>query len=427
MATRNIIPEASYPLDYRKEDALALATFIKNHESICLVAIKKVGISNFLRFFFYHPEVKEKYFGKEAKNFLFIYADLNDLPEVSAQSFWLLVSKRIWEAVMESDFPKDLRKEIDKIFLNSITFKDALVTFDNLRKMAQHICRQTNLSLVLFLVRFDRLKPVFGNSFFTNLQSLYDGVKSRLIYITTSVRPIKDLYPEVFSAISVATLAHVYYLPPAQKQDIERITEYLGLTKTKREEIIKLGGGHIMLTRLLAMAWQQGTRLEPENLVSDERISFACEEIWENLSQEERQFLKATLRGERKAIPKEVEFLFKTGVLSEDKKSFSFFSPLFKSWVEKNHQDKETTYLKNEFTQKEKLLWELLLAKKEEIVDREGVVAAVWPEYAQSEDLAVSDWAIDRLVSRLRKKLKTKEENYRVITLRGRGFKLAAA
>jgi DNA-binding winged helix-turn-helix (wHTH) protein len=70
------------------------------------------------------------------------------------------------------------------------------------------------------------------------------------------------------------------------------------------------------------------------------------------------------------------------------------------------------------------LLWNFLVSKKEEIVDREGVIAAVWPEYIRSEDLAVSDWAIDRLAARLRKKLKTRGDNYKLITLRGRGYKL---
>ena len=53
--------------------------------------------------------------------------------------------------------------------------------------------------------------------------------------------------------------------------------------------------------------------------------------------------------------------------------------------------------------------------------EREDFIDAVWPEYAEA---GVSDWAIDRLVARVRNKLKTQEIDYEIQTIITRVYKL---
>jgi DNA-binding response OmpR family regulator len=45
----------------------------------------------------------------------------------------------------------------------------------------------------------------------------------------------------------------------------------------------------------------------------------------------------------------------------------------------------------------------------------------VWPEY---EEFGVSDWTIDRLIARLRAKLKQQQSTYTIVTVKTRGYKL---
>jgi DNA-binding winged helix-turn-helix (wHTH) protein len=45
----------------------------------------------------------------------------------------------------------------------------------------------------------------------------------------------------------------------------------------------------------------------------------------------------------------------------------------------------------------------------------------VWPEV---EELGVSDWAIDRLVARVRNKLKLQKSGFEIQTIKTRGYKL---
>ena len=67
------------------------------------------------------------------------------------------------------------------------------------------------------------------------------------------------------------------------------------------------------------------------------------------------------------------------------------------------------------------MLFQLLLEKPNEITEREDIVEKVWPEY---QEYGVSDWSIDRLVARLRNKLKQQKVGYEIQTIRTRGYKL---
>jgi len=55
------------------------------------------------------------------------------------------------------------------------------------------------------------------------------------------------------------------------------------------------------------------------------------------------------------------------------------------------------------------------------ICDRDAIIYNVWPEYSES---GISDWAIDRLVARVRKKLKRMNSEFSIKTIRTRGFML---
>ena len=47
----NGVIEASYPITFRQNEARVLGEHLKNRHSVVLIGMKRVGISNFLRFF----------------------------------------------------------------------------------------------------------------------------------------------------------------------------------------------------------------------------------------------------------------------------------------------------------------------------------------------------------------------------------------
>ena len=73
-------------------------------------------------------------------------------------------------------------------------------------------------------------------------------------------------------------------------------------------------------------------------------------------------------------------------------------------------------------TRKEHLLFSLLESQIGHICEREKIIEIAWPEY---KEFGVSDWAIDRLVARVRVKLREQKSPYEIVTVRTRGYKLA--
>lgn len=412
---KNIIPEASYPLSYREKDSAALASLIKRHESVCLVAMKKVGISNFVRYFFYHPSIKKRYFGNKKNKYLFVFSDLNNLLEITKKSFWMFILKRFYEQIKRSDFEMKIKKEIEGLYKSASGCGDVFLYFDNLKKSFESLVSQTDCYVVLILLRFDRLLPILDKDFFINLQSLLDAVKFHLTYLTTSVRPLPELCSEIFKGAYISTFAHSHFVKPAKAEEMRLISSYFKLTQNYcqkinseiKDKILELGGGHNMLTRLIGISFSESRerRVAVDNLLSDERILLALEEIWEYLTVAEQNFLTRLVEGEKIRTTSEVNYLFKTGILKDDGRQFLFFSPLFKEYVLRK-LGVSPGELQKEFTKKESLLLDLLLKSKEKVCGRDEIIDAVWPEYKVSDDLAVSDWAIDKLVWRLRKKLK---------------------
>jgi DNA-binding response OmpR family regulator len=96
------------------------------------------------------------------------------------------------------------------------------------------------------------------------------------------------------------------------------------------------------------------------------------------------------------------------------------FSPLFNYYLEQRQISKNNGS-GVELSRKENLLFTYLKGKIGIICEREEIIQAVWPEV---EELGVSDWAIDRLVARLRVKLKSQDVKFEIQTVKTRGYKM---
>src|SRR3954467_8509647 len=103
--------ESAYPLSFRQEDAKALGEHLHHRHPVDLIGMKRVGISNFLRYFLYHDGVKEKFISNEEQH-LFIPVDLNDLVERELYAFWTLTFKRVIDVVEDSELSQELKEKI---------------------------------------------------------------------------------------------------------------------------------------------------------------------------------------------------------------------------------------------------------------------------------------------------------------------------
>ncbi len=421
--------EVNYPFDFRKDETKKLASAINNRRNVVLTGMKRVGISNFLRYFLYHPGINEKYL-KSEKHF-FIPVDLNDLVEREIYPFWVLTFKRISDSVENSNLPLEIQKQVEEYFLDSIQSQDLFLTIENLRKSLVFITEKGYLPTIFFL-RFDRIKDATTHDFFANFQGLIDATHRKLSYVFTSDRTLDYLVPEVFTKQSVSVFADNHYIKPAEKQDTKIIFEssvnesHLSLKPGLTQELLKYVDGHTqyLLFALIAIGEQSKPIDETELfdfLKNDERISLQSEELWESLSPKEQEIL-IKVAGREKLIAEEIknaDYLINTGFFEQ--KTNKIFNPIFEHFVKSKSEERKKEKNASELSKKELLLLNFLEANKNEICEREAIIEAVWPE---AEEIGVTDWAIDRLIARLRAKMNSQKKNYEIVTVKTRGYKL---
>lgn len=427
--------EASYPLSFREEEASVLGQHLRQRRSVVLIGMKRVGISSFLRFFLYHKGVIDKYF-REREKHLFIPVDLNDLVERELFPFWTLTLKRVVDSIEKIDIDPSIKKHIEGLFLDSIQSQKMFLTIDSLRKSLV-LLAEAGITPTLFFIRFDRVRDALTPEFFSNLQGLKEATHQKLAYVFTGYRNLPTLAPAVFSKAGLSVFSADLYIRPAQKKDTQVILQTyakrygLKLPQNVKENLFDVVDGYVQYLQLSLIVLQEnkehldGKSGLFDKLVSDERIMLQSEELWESLEGREQEVLLKASRGKRVLDRERVDasYLWETGFIVEKDGKKSIFSGLFESFLKKQEKKKKDKTSWQEFTKKEKALFSFLERNLDKVCEREDIIEAVWPEV---ESFGVSDWAIDRLVARVRGKLKEKASEYEIQTVKTRGYKLIA-
>lgn len=425
--------EALYPISFRKEEAELLGRHLAHRDSVELIGMKRVGISNFLRFFLYHKNVSKTYIHPDQKH-MFIMVDLNDLIETEILPFWRLTLKRIVDAVNQQEGMESIKDSVNELFLRSIQIQDLLFTIDTVRDILMQVVR-SEYQPTIFFIRFDRLRRVVTPELFSNLQGIVDSSSQKLAYVFTSYRELSQLSPEVFQKQDLATFSHKIYLKPAHASDMEIIMQTLlkkynfELEPAIKRTLIKNCGGHVQLLQLSLIITNEllkDTGHPPSNFIQkimeEERVTLQSEELYETLTNVEQNALmkiyqNAELSEEEN---KEAEYLFNTGYI-ESNGTQHLFSPFFEAYLENMHRYHKKAKVAVGLTKKEQMLYDVLKAHENEICERDDIIEAVWPE---CNEIGVSDWALDRLVSRLRSKMKQQDDPGEIQTIKTRGFKM---
>lgn len=429
--------EQTYPENFRVDLTKELTQHLNKRNSVVFIGMRRVGISNYLRFFLYHKKINAK-FSNNPKH-LFIPVDLNDLVERTVFPFWVLTLKRISDSVTSGDFDPKTKKYIEALFLDGIQSKSLFLLIENIKKALNKILSE-GVYPTIFFIRFDRISEAATAEFIANLEGIKDATNNKLAFVFTTARGLNSVSPKVFSHTSLSLAESEIFLGPASETDLEIISDAyikrfgLHISEEIERELINLTGGYIQYLQLALITLNEpDTHIKtPKDLfkflLEDERINLQSEELWEDLNSSEQQILLKVLNKEslrdksldQKLNDKDLrdgKYLFDSGFLTP---GYKIFSPLFTEFLRSKNGKGEGSSGKVELSKKEHLLFSYLKENLGEICEREAIIEAVWPE---EEALGVSDWAIDRLVARLRKKIK-EEGEFEIVTIKTRGFKL---
>src|SRR3989344_5262376 len=289
----NGVVEGNYPISFRKDDCLTLGKDLDHRRSVVLIGMKRVGISNFLRFFLNNENVAKTYIGGKETH-VFIPVDLNDLVEREVSPFWILTLKRISDAVDKISLKKETKKKIDSLFLDSIQSQDLFLTIDSVRRVLVELVRNGFLPTIFFN-RFDRIKDAVTPEFFSNLHGLRDAAGHKLSYVFTSYRSLDVLSPNVFTKASLSVFSKNLYIKPAKEEDTKTILKTykerykLSFSSSNEQALFDIVDGYVQYLQLaLIHLHERQTPLNGkeeifEVLLKDERIALQSEELWESL------------------------------------------------------------------------------------------------------------------------------------------------
>jgi len=199
-----------------------------------------------------------------------------------------------------------------------------------------------------------------------------------------------------------------------------------------KEKIVDNCGGHTWLLKETMRILRDEPKAHLDKAFVSEAMNVRLEQIYHGCSEIEQKVIRAIVEG--KSIIGELEkhsfnYLKKIGLVTGDKLSILLLENYIRQYLPKifmvindNKIVLNDVNVDSNFSKKEKHALKILLNRKGFIITRDEMSKAIWPINTEDQ---YSDWAIDRIIARLRNKLQELGLPKTTIqTLRNRGYLL---
>lgn len=235
-------------------------------------------------------------------------------------------------------------------------------------------------------------------------------VSGELADITAITKPNYDIYSLIVSHVIYMSLfdedESLYILNKGLK-DIS-----LKLDDSYKEVILKLSGGHAGLLKALLRLVALDTDTFSDNaLLKHMEIKTLLLKLWNSMSVETQ---KECIKNDKYIN----DYLVNSHMKNKNGK---WFSDLFKKFVKDLDSVLDNNDIETSLTFQELQVYKLLVNQIDTVVTRDQIAQCIWK--TEWED-KYSDWAIDKLLSQLRKKLSNKKA-FSIKTVYGKGFILS--
>ena len=438
--------ESLYPADTRFAEVEKILNFIKEGSSCQIVGVPGAGRSNLLNLLAYNRNVRIKHVGEEKQaQFHSVYlnfAEIRKRPLIDATKF-------IFLNLVDSlrDRKKDQEYETaNKIFKESIEFKDELVLSQGLKKTIDYLALERNLTIIFLFDRFDEYISVVDSEFFANLRVLRNRAKYKFSVVFSLSRPLEETLEAALISDFYETVAgKIIYLPLFDKPGVDFRIHYLEkitgkkINKELLAEVMALTGGHSNLIRLSVEALMANGQkfanklLLRKFLLEQKPVRSGLFAIWNALTPAEQNLISSNIKPQDSST-QELVYLENVGLVKNGFLTISLLSDYIKekaSLLQQNENFsineaseilKGETVLSDKLTSLEYRLLKFMLENKERVAAKEEIINAVWKEAKTT--LCVTDQAFDQLIIRFRKKIEDDPNNpTHIQTVKGRGFR----
>lgn len=294
--------------------------------------------------------------------------------------------------------------------------------------------RRHNVTLVLVLPRAEKYFSEPGSRIFSYLSAMIDTYDPFVISLCFFEADITHPYYSKLIPQSTRLYQNICYYPLYSPDDTRAFVQYLGKIWKKRipakleQTVVELCGGHFWLVKEAV----RKIVAESPDPFTQEGMQFRLRTIYEYLSPVEQATLSKLMLG-------------KKNIEQSEKESLRYFQKmnfidvrnrckiqLFKDFIE-NHFERHgefsiqqnKIFLNNVpigriFSRQEQRVFRLFLEHKDEIISREMIANSMWPTRTEEQ---YSDWAIDQLIARLRKRLSELSLSPKLLqAIRGKGY-----
>lgn len=453
-------PDPSVPpvrIETLKKYAKAIFDPIRRGESVTCVWVPMAGRRLISKFIINNPSLFTDAIGDPSRCLL-VYLEPLELIEESLAGYIRLMGKSILETCQQNNHIKDLKKLVTEGRLACFSDESATSTrlLSELKSLIQRIV-DLEVEVVLFLGKFDELS--FANALFcNNLKSLWASFRPCLHYVFLTRTDITrfETAREYAGLVSVV-MQNIVYVPLLEDKGVEYILDRekerlkTNFSQKEKKVIKKVCGSHPYLLvigcRTLVnredRAELSGKQLT-DVLLGYHQLCSPAREIWTLRTREEKELLKRIVDDGVRDLPGEGLVLEKLGLVKKEDKSgkYVLFSQLFEKAVlgatktkpslkgvpKTLTLDPETgaillgnRTIEEEFTRQEYDVLSFLLREPNKLRTRDEIGNVLWGEDSYDK---FSNWAIDQLMSQLRKKLeRLGVGKKKLATIRGRGYK----
>lgn len=421
-------------------------------ECCAVVGLSNVGKSVFLRSV--EAAAAAGLGGIRAEDHIFIYIDFNLMVEMTEQAFYELILRSACAVLSGSD-DRPLRERVEAAYRKVVDSSNPFLIPLGFNEGIMALCEGLGRRVAFLFDEFDEPFAQIDQRVFLNLRALRDRYDRQLCYVVATGRRLDEMRRgnEIgeFCELFAPQTAHL--LPLTREEMQQAAIDLMAQDKVVPTDdelafVWQMTGGHpglmeavcAVLIAASGLEEDQGYGLVREKLDSDLNVRGECVKLWNGLVAEQKEALMDFVGG-RGVERARLAPLLRSGVLRENG-DLDVFGALFAGFVRRQRLAKSpypegvridvdsgevwvdgqrTTTL----TDLEYRLLLLFYGRMGKICDKYQIVEAVWgAEYIDRVD----DARIDKLVSRLRRKIEPDSEEPRYLhTVRGRGYRLVEA
>jgi len=422
---------------------------VADAECCAIVGLSNTGKSALLRAV--RPSAILQFGADRADEFVFIYIDCNLMVEMTEQAFYELTLRTTLDACSRH-IPDRLQSAYEKVvgstnaFLIPLGFNEGLVV----------LCEELGKRVVFMFDEFDEPYKQIDQRVFLNLRALKDRYGSQLCYVVATGQRMSDMRQGSEISEFGEMFAHqTLYLGTLSYEDAQHaVTRFMldeGASASERDIsfVWQETGGHPglleavchIMTDLGGIQRPADEHIARDRMDGDLTLRGECGKLWNGLTEEQQTAVRDFERG--KGVPRtQVQALRRIGILRDTQGSQDIFGAVFARYVRSLHLSRSSGVpgvridtnagevwvdgrRAETLTDLEYRVLSLFAEHGGQLCDKYQIVEAVWGEdYIDRVD----DARIEKLISRLRKKIEPDPNNPQyLVTVRGRGYRLVGA